>query len=199
MTLIIGLTGSIGTGKSTIANMFKKMAIPLIDADQIARQVVEPNEHAYEKIVEQFGNEILHADGSINREVLGNIIFTDEKKRQQLNAIVHPAIRKEMLRQRDAYVEQGEECVVMDIPLLYESKLTHFVEKVLVVAVDEDVQLERILNRDKSPKEAALKRIQSQIPVAKKATLADAVIDNNGTIEQSHKQLINILTDWGVS
>mgnify|MGYP001313586379 FL=1 len=198
MALVIGLTGSIGTGKSTIANRFRELNIPVVDADKIAREVVEPHTETYRKIVETFGKEILHEDLTLNRKALGNIVFRDENKRKQLNSIIHPAIRKEMLRQRDEWIEKGKECVVLDIPLLYESKLTHFVDKVIVVYVDEDVQLQRIIERDKSSEEEAKNRIAAQIPVAEKAKMADAVIDNNGSIEDSYKQLEEILDTWGV-
>src|SRR5690625_4107990 len=144
MTLVIGLTGSIGTGKSLIADKFREWSIPVVDADLIAREVVEPDRATYRKIVETFGEEILHDDKTLNRRALGRIVFGDEEKRKQLNAIIHPAIRQEMLQQRDDWVEKGEKCVVLDIPLLYESKLTHFVEKVIVVYVDEAIKLERI-------------------------------------------------------
>lgn len=198
MALVIGLTGSIGTGKSTIANKFRELNIPVIDADVIAREVVEPDTETYRKIVETFGEEILHDDRTLNRKALGSIVFSDEHKRKQLNAIIHPAIRKEMLRQRDEWIEKGKECIVLDIPLLYESKLTHFVDKVIVVYVDEDVQLQRIVERDQSSKEEAKRRIAAQIPVAEKAKKADAVIDNNGTKEDSYEQLKKILLDWGI-
>src|SRR5690625_2882879 len=99
MSLIIGLTGSIGTGKSTIAEMFEQLNIPVVDADKIARLVVEPGEAAYDGIVEAFGEGILFDDGRLNRQALGNIVFSDEKQRQRLNEIIHPAIRQEMIEQ----------------------------------------------------------------------------------------------------
>src|SRR5690625_5262513 len=198
MALIIGLTGSIGTGKSTVSEMFKQLQIPVVDADIIARRVVEPNEPTYKKIIETFGESILHDDRTLNRQALGKIVFNDQQKRQQLNEIIHPAIRQEMLRQRDHHITNGEKCVVLDIPLLFESKLTHFIDKIIVVATDEKIQLERVIARDQSTKEEALQRIKTQIPITQKTKLADAVINNNGTIEETRKQLIKILTDWHV-
>jgi len=198
MTLIIGLTGSIGTGKSTIANRFKELNIPVVDADLIARQVVEPGEAAYEQIVETFGEEILQRDKTLDRKALGAIVFQDDTKRKKLNAIVHPAIRKEIIHQRDEYVDKGVQCVVVDIPLLYESNLIDYVDKVLVVYVDEEVQLQRVVSRDNSTEEEAKQRIASQIPVAEKAKQADEVIDNNGTVEQSFQQLDKVLIKWQV-
>src|SRR5690625_1697226 len=199
MALIIGLTGSIGTGKSLIANKIQEFGIPVVDADMIAREVVEPKKDAYNNIVSTFGEQILQVDKTLDRKKLGSIVFNDEEKRKQLNAIIHPAIRKEMLRQRDEWVEKGTECVVLDIPLLYESGLTHFVDKVIVVFVDPNVQLERMMTRDQTSEQEAKSRINSQIPVAEKAKKADAVIDNNGTKEESYRQLEEILTDWNIS
>jgi len=199
MTLVIGLTGSIGTGKSMIANKLRELDIPVVDADLIAREVVEPDQVTYRKIVELFGEDILHDDKTLNRKALGSIVFSDDEKRKQLNAVIHPAIREEMIRQRDEWIKKEEQCVVLDIPLLYESKLTHFVEKVIVVYVDEDVQLERIIARDESTVEDAKQRINAQIPVAEKAKKADAVIDNNGTKEQSYEQLKEILSKWDIT
>lgn len=198
MTLIIGLTGSIGTGKSTIANRFKELDIPVVDADLIARQVVEPGEAAYEQIVETFGEGILQLDKTLDRKALGAIVFQDDTKRKELNAIIHPAIRKELIHQRDQYVDEGVKCVVVDIPLLYESNLIDYVDKVLVVYVDEEVQLQRVVSRDNSTEKEAKQRIASQIPVAEKAKQADAVIDNNGTVEQSFQQLDEVLIKWQV-
>src|SRR5690625_1069171 len=120
MTLIIGLTGSIGTGKSTIAKKMHELQIPIVDADIIAREVVEPGKDAYNDIVTTFGEQILQNDGTLDRKKLGSIVFADESKRKTLNEIIHPAIRAEILRQRDAYVAEGHPCVVLDIPLLYE-------------------------------------------------------------------------------
>jgi len=196
MSLIIGLTGSIGTGKSTIAEMFEQLNIPVVDADKIARLVVEPGEAAYDGIVEAFGEGILFDDGRLNRQALGNIVFSDEKQRQRLNEIIHPAIRQEMIEQRDHYVAQGEPVIVLDIPLLYENNLTWLVDQVIVVSTSEDVQLQRILTRDHSSREEALQRIQSQLSITEKVMLADAVIDNNGTIEASFQQLKDILQRW---
>lgn len=199
MTLIIGLTGSIGTGKSTIAKRFKALHIPVVDADLIAREVVEPGEVAYHNIVETFGESILQQDNTLDRKALGRVVFQDEAKRKQLNDIIHPAIRREMLRQRDEFVEAGARCVVLDIPLLYESKLTDYVEKVIVVSVDPEQQLQRVVARDQGNEAEAKQRIQSQIPVSEKAKLADAVIDNNGTIASSYDQLEVILANWQVA
>lgn len=199
MSLIIGLTGSIATGKSTISKMFTDLNIPVIDADKIARLVVEPNQEAYIAIVERFGDEILRQDGTIDRPKLGEIVFDSSKKRDELNAIVHPAVRKEMLKQRDDFVKQEHKCIVLDIPLLFESKLTYLIDKIIVVYVDEAVQLERLMKRNNYSSDEAIKRIQSQMSVTEKSKLADAVIDNNGSKTESLTQLKNILNKWMIS
>ncbi|TRM12922.1 dephospho-CoA kinase [Lentibacillus cibarius] len=198
MTLIIGLTGSIASGKSTVSLMFDDYQIPVIDADKISREVVMPGETAYEQIVEMFGESILRDDKTIDRKKLGDIVFADEKKRKQLNSVVHPAVREKMLKKRDAKTASGEKCVVLDIPLLFESKLTHLVDKTVVVYVDEEVQLERLMNRDGYSKKEAYQRIHAQMPVKEKAALADAVINNNGTKQASYQQLESLLRAWEV-
>lgn len=198
MALIIGLTGGIASGKSTISAMFKEMNIPVVDADLIARQVVEPGEKAYTDIVQLFGKDILQNDDTLNRKKLGGIVFSDEEKRMQLNKIVHPAIRKRMLNEKDHYVAEGANCVVLDIPLLFESQLTHMVDKTIVVYVDYEIQLERLMKRDQFTEEEANQRIRSQMSLKDKARKADAVIHNNGTIEQANEQLITLLVKWNV-
>jgi dephospho-CoA kinase len=195
--VIIGLTGSIASGKSTIAAMLKDLGLPIVDADLVARQVVEVGSPTLAKIAEEFGEDVLLPTGEMDRAKVGAIIFNDEQKRLQLNSIIHPAIRAEMIRQRDAYVAEGEH-VVMDIPLLFESKLQHFVEKILVVTVSPEVQLQRLMARNELSKEEAEVRIASQLPLKEKEEGADAVIYNNGTIEQSRQQLLDILHNWGI-
>lgn len=198
MTIVIGLTGSIATGKSTISQMFYKFDIPVIDADQLSREVVEPGKKAYQQIISVFGEEILDKDRTLDRKRLGKVIFADEMKRQQLNEIVHPEVRNEMIRQRDHFKHQQKRAVVLDIPLLFESKLTSYVDRTLVVYVDEEVQLNRLMERDQSNRTDAEQRIQSQLSIGEKAELADAVIDNNGSIEESFQQLTDILHKWNI-
>ena len=137
----IGLTGSIASGKSAVAKMIQSYGLPIVDADIVARQVVEPGSPTLKKIAETFGQDVIAADGSMDRAKVGSIIFHDEAMRKQLNGIIHPAIREEMIRQRDEFISYGEKNVFMDIPLLFESKLEHFVEKIIVVSVSEEVQL----------------------------------------------------------
>jgi len=198
MSLVVGLTGGIASGKSTVANMLKEQSIPVIDADVIARDVVAVGEKAYEQIVEAFGEEVLNEDKSINRAKLGSIIFQDEPKRKKLNEIVHPAVRKEMMRQQELYRNENKPLIVLDIPLLFESNLTHLVEKIIVVYVDENTQLDRLKKRNGYSTKEALSRINAQMPLREKVTKADEVINNNGTMEESKEQLLAILEKWNV-
>ena len=194
--MIIGLTGSIASGKSTVANMLKEMGFPIIDADLVARIVVEKGTPTLETIVEIFGTEVIHEDGTLNREGLGEIIFSNPSKRKQLNDIMHPAIRTEMVAQKAHLIQQEHPVIIMDIPLLFESRLQSFVDKVLVVTVTEQTQLERLMARNGFSHEDAKLRIQSQLPLSVKEKGADAVIYNNGTLEETKQQLIKILAIW---
>lgn len=196
--MIIGLTGSIASGKSTVAKMLEGYHLPIVDADLVARQVVEPGTETLVKIVEAFGEGVIKKDGSMDREKVGSIIFHEPAKRKMLNDIIHPAIRVEMIRQRDEFLEQGAPHVVMDIPLLFESKLQHFVDKILVVSVKEGIQLERLMKRNHLSEEEARARIASQLPISVKEKGADAVIYNNEDIEATARQLEGILKSWGI-
>ncbi len=196
--LIIGLTGSIASGKSTVAKMLEEVGLPIVDADLVARIVVEPGTPTLEKISEVFGKEVLLENGELNREKLGEIIFHNPAKRVELNSIMHPAIRQEMLRQRDELTEAGEPHIVMDIPLLFESHLQHFVEKILVVSVTEENQLTRLMERNHLSKEEALARIATQLPLSEKEKGADAVIYNNRDLENTRTQLLAILKEWDI-
>jgi dephospho-CoA kinase len=198
MSLVIGLTGGIASGKSTVSNMLKEMNIRVIDADVEARLAVEQGEPAYQKIVSAFGEEVLLKNGEIDRQKLGSIIFNDTEKRLLLNGFVHPEVRKRMMDQAKQAEENGEPIVTLDIPLLFESKLTYMVEKTLLVYVDETTQLQRLMARNSLTEEEARVRINSQMPLSEKIQLADAVINNNGTIAATKQQLQDILTNWGV-
>ncbi|MBB6282594.1 MULTISPECIES: dephospho-CoA kinase [Geobacillus] len=196
MALTIGLTGGIASGKSTVSAMMRELGLPVIDADEAARAVVEPGEEAYRQIVAVFGPDVLQENGEIDRGKLGAIVFNNEQERKKLNAIVHPAVRRKMLAEKEALVRSGAKTVVLDIPLLFESGLTDWVDRVLVVYVDDDVQLRRLMARNGFTEEEALARIRAQWPLEEKVKRADAVIDNNGTMEETRRQLLSILQQW---
>lgn len=194
--MIIGLTGSIATGKSTVAGRLRELGLPIVDADEVARQVVEPGSETLAAIHAAFGEEALLPDGSMNREAIGRQIFADQSKREQLNAIIHPAIRQEMLRQRDAHVAAGESIVIMDIPLLFESKLQHFVDRIVVVGTTVETQMTRLMKRNALSEEEARQRIQSQIPVQEKMDRADDILLNEGSVDDLYDQVDKLVASW---
>ncbi|WP_226667081.1 dephospho-CoA kinase [Metabacillus litoralis] len=193
MTIVIGLTGGIASGKSTVSSMLREKRICVIDADHIARFVVEVGAPAYNQIVQEFGEGILKEDKTINREKLGEIIFSDNKQREKLNKIVHPAVRKEMLTQVEEEKRKQAHAVVLDIPLLFESKLTYMVDTILLVYVDRKTQIKRLMERNDYTEKEAEMRIKSQLPLDDKRKLADHIIDNNGTLEETTLQLNKLL------
>ncbi|KKI91750.1 dephospho-CoA kinase [Bacillus sp. SA1-12] len=198
MTIVIGLTGGIASGKSTVSNIIKNAGIRVIDADKIAREVVEVGKPAYKQIIETFGQDMLLKDLTLNREKLGALVFSDEAKRQKLNQIVHPAVRQEMLKQTRQEKDLQAKAVVLDIPLLFESNLTHMVDKIVLVFVTQETQLKRLMERNGYTKEEAMMRIRSQMPLKNKVKLSDEIIDNNGSIEETTVQINRLLMKWGI-
>ncbi|MCM2675255.1 dephospho-CoA kinase [Alkalicoccobacillus plakortidis] len=196
--MIIGLTGGIATGKSTVANMIKQAGVPVVDADVIAKEVMQVGGAAFDQVVSTFGEDILQEDGSINRSLLGDRIFSDEGQRKKLNAIVHPVVREQLLSKAKAYQQEGHKHVVLDIPLLYESNLFHLVDKVLLVYVQPDIQLERLVTRDKNGVEQARSRMNAQIAIDEKVERADEIIRNHGSKEETERQLHHIFKNWNV-
>lgn len=177
--------------------MLNEKGYTIIDADLAARMVVEVGQPAYLAIVEEFGKHILHEhDSTINREKLGGIIFNSDEKRKKLNAIVHPAVRSMMLQHKDEAIEAGKNTIFMDIPLLFESDLTWMVDRTLLVYVNEETQLSRLMKRNHYNREDAASRIASQFPLKDKVSLADAVIDNNGSLHETKEQLDALLVEW---
>ncbi|WP_062047810.1 dephospho-CoA kinase [Bacillus sp. JCM 19034] len=197
--MLIGLTGGIASGKSTVSEMFRNFGFPIIDADLIAREVVEPGSVGLNRIVEHFGQNILMDDGSLNRARLGQIIFANDEKRNSLNRITHPLIRERMEEEKERLLKNGVSTIVYDIPLLYESNLFHLVDKVLLVYVDQKTQLKRLMNRNQLNKREAMKRIQSQLSLEQKKERADAIIDNAGSVDETKKQLIALMQKWQIT
>lgn len=196
--MMVGLTGGIASGKSTVSQMFKERGFAIIDADVAARKVVEPDQSAYQEIVQVFGEAILLPNQMLDRAKLGAIIFSDETKRQKLNSIVHPAVRKQMEIWKNEALAAGSQTVIYDIPLLFESRLTNLVEKTIVVFVEEQVQLERLMERNGLSESEALARITSQMPLSEKVKMADAVIDNNGEMDETRSQIVQLIKKWAL-
>src|ERR671936_479743 len=185
---VLGLTGGIGSGKSLVATSFQQPGADVIDADQLAREVVEPGEPALAEIVTAFGPDILLPEGRLNRTKLGSIIFADPTARARLNAITHPRIRDRM-RQATAARQSRPGVLVLDIPLLYENGRTDIVEKVIVVWVDPRTQFERLTRRNGLSATQARQRIEAQLSLDAKRDRADHVIDNSGIEQQTRRQV----------
>ncbi|WP_026693688.1 dephospho-CoA kinase [Peribacillus kribbensis] len=198
MKRVIGITGGIASGKSTVTRYLRELGFTVVDADAAARIVVKPGEQAYHGILEEFGKDILLEDGTINRPLLGSIIFNDEHKRTKLNSIVHPAVRGWMNEQKERAFAAGEKTVFLDIPLLFESRLTHMVDAVILIYVSSHIQLQRLMKRNGYTEQEARSRILSQMPLEEKKILAQAVIDNESDVEQTYLQVNELLNQWGI-
>lgn len=186
----IGLTGGIATGKSTVSRMLQQRGAAIVDADQVAREVVEPHTPGWRRVRERFGEQILRPDGSLDRRALREVVFREPRARRDLNDILHPLIRRRMLEKAERLErERSGGIIVFDIPLLYESKLTHWVQKVVVVYVPESVQIRRLMNREGIGEEEALRMIRAQIPIEEKKRMADFLIDNSGSREETERQV----------
>jgi len=182
----IGLTGGIGSGKSTVAKLFQKRGAYIIDVDTLAHMVEEPGSAVWNMIVEHFGRKVLNNDDRINRDVLGGIVFRDSEKLEELNRIVHPAVFDEWWRRFDDIVKNDRDAIIMsDIPLLIEVGWHKAVDIVILVYTSPDVQSERIMKRNGYTHEEARDRLRSQMPLTDKIQLADFVINNEKTLEKT--------------
>jgi dephospho-CoA kinase len=184
---VIGLTGGIATGKSTVAKMLRELGATVIDADEGARAVVEPGTPGLAAIAEEFGPEVLDGE-RLDRARLGQLVFRDAGARRKLEAITHPLVRVWMAeRQREA-AERGETRVVLDIPLLFESGLEGGMSSVLLVYAPPQVQVERLVSRNGFTEEEARRRLAAQIPIDEKVARSTYVIDNGGSLESTRAQ-----------
>lgn len=180
------MTGGIASGKSTVAKTLAELGAYVIDADKVAHMIIEPYKPAWYDIVEEFGEEVLNEDKTINREKLGEIVFNDPELLQRLNSITHPRImeffKKELQRLK---VEKPDAVIVFEVPLLYETHMDRICDEVWVVWVDRETQIERLCKRDNISEEDALKRIEAQMSLDEKARRAKVVIDNRKDIKET--------------
>jgi len=190
--VIVGLTGSVGTGKSTVANLFKELGAYVIDWDELAREVTRPHLKAWKEIVEYFGKGILDEDLTINRQKLADIVFSDKEKVAKLNQIVHPEVFKEDERITDEIKSLDPDALIIKgIPLLFELTRPVYVDKIVVVSASEQTQLRRLEEKGIT-REDARNRIKSQLPLEEKIKSADFVINNDGPLEETKKQVEEI-------
>ena len=181
--ILIGLTGGVATGKSTVAAMFRQCGAVVIDADALAHEVVRPGTPGWREIIRRFGRSILQADQTLNRQALGQIVFGNRAKLRQLEAIIHPRVAREQIRlTREAARKDRQAVVVYDVPLLFEAGIDKRVDKVVVVTADQRTQIARLKKRNGLSRPEALRRIRNQMPLAKKIRMADYIL--NGTKDQ---------------
>ena len=197
--LVVGLTGNIGCGKSSLSELLMSKNIDVIDADIISREIMYDKE-LLETIFYEFGTEIKNNDGTLNRKKLGNIVFNDDDMLMKLNSITHPAIKRKIIDRIIDISNQGKNIVVIDAALLIEGKFLDLVDKLVVITCNEEVQLNRVINRDNMTKEEALKRINSQMKQDEKIKYADYIIDNskdmNNLKDEFDKLFIYIKENW---
>ncbi|MFK5925202.1 MAG: dephospho-CoA kinase [Desulfuromusa sp.] len=188
--LILGITGNIASGKSTVSKELARRGAVVVDADQLAREVVESGSSALKKMVKVFGAEILKSDGHLDRDRLGQMVFADVKVRAMLNRIVHPGIAKRSIERFQELKQRTDvPLIVYEAPLLFEVGAESRVDKVLVVKIDPEEQLKRLQTRDRLSAAAARQRMDAQMPQQNKLARADFVIDNSGSVAETLKQV----------
>lgn len=189
----MGLTGGIGSGKSTVSDLFKAHGIPVVDADVVARDVLKKGTGGWKKVVAAFGEDILLPDGEVDRPKLGRIVFSDPQKRQILNRFLAPYISSGILLEVLKLWMKGCKIIVLDVPLLFEAKMDRWTNPSVVVWVDPETQLHRLMARDGTTEEDAKSRINSQMALDLKRTKADILIDNTGTLADLNENFQKVL------
>jgi dephospho-CoA kinase len=194
--MLIGLTGGVATGKSTVAKMFGQCGAVVIDADQLARDVVQPGKPAWRDIVHTFGTGILNPDRTINRPALGSLIFSHHRKRRELERVIHPRVAREQQRlTRQAARIDPAAVVIYDVPLLFEAGVDTRVDKIVVVTADRETQIARLSKRNGLSRSEALRRIRSQLPMNRKCRLADFVLDGTKDKRRLKQDVAKICED----
>lgn len=184
-----GLTGGIATGKSTAKKLIEGLGYPVIDADQISHELTAVGESGYRKILSHFGHDIINADRSLNRQKLGQIIFSDEAQKIALEGLLHPLIRERVIEQREEHRKSGAKLCFYDVPLLFEKKLWSDFDATVLIWCDARTQLERLMQRNGLDESSAQLRIANQLNMIEKVKLADYCVDNSTTITDLEKQL----------
>jgi dephospho-CoA kinase len=191
--LNIGLTGGIGSGKSTVDRLFREKGAYIVDFDMLAHEAEAPGSTAWKEIIAHFGKKILNEDGTINRERLGTIVFRDRKQLEKLNAIVHPSLFNEWKRTIEAIHLQKEDAIIIsDIPLLIEVGWHEYVDLVILVYISPEEQIKRIMNRNGYSRHDAMDRLNSQMPIDEKVPYAHFIINNEGPVEETRKIVDNV-------
>ncbi|HEV3103722.1 MAG TPA: dephospho-CoA kinase [Candidatus Dormibacteraeota bacterium] len=185
---LVGLTGGVGSGKSTVAAMLRELGAEVVDADEATHAVYEPSSPGYDAVVREFGPDFVR-DGGIDRPKLGDLVFRDAHARRRLNAIVHPLVREWMAKRTAEAVERGADVVVQDVPLLFENSLEKLFSSVVLVYVPEELQIERLVAGRSFTPERARAVIAAQMPIEAKRGLAQHVINNSGSLDDTRAQV----------
>ncbi|HAR4368860.1 TPA: dephospho-CoA kinase [Staphylococcus aureus] len=196
MPKVIGLTGGIASGKSTVSELLSVFGFKVVDADKAAREAVKKGSKGLAQVREVFGDEAIDENGEMNRRYMGGLVFNHPEKRLELNAIIHPIVRDIMEEEKQEYLKQGYN-VIMDIPLLFENELENTVDEVWVVYTSESIQMDRLMQRNNLSLEDAKARVYSQISIDKKSRMADHVIDNLGDKLELKQNLERLLEEEG--
>jgi len=188
--LLIGVTGGVSSGKTIVTDMLRELGSPIIDYDLIARQVVEPGKPAWKEIVDYFGRQVLQEDDNLDRKKLSKIIFQDIEKRKKLEAVTHPRIHEQFVNQLNVLSKKDPGAIIqVVIPLMIEQNLQHMFHRILLVYVPEEKQIERLVKRDKISEEEARNILNAQLPIDEKVGYADFVINNEGPLAETRKQV----------
>lgn len=196
MPKVIGLTGGIASGKSTVSELLSVFGFKVVDADKAAREAVKKGSKGLAQVREVFGDEAIDETGEMNRRYMGDLVFNHPEKRLELNAIIHPIVRDIMEEEKQEYLKQGYN-VIMDIPLLFENELENTVDEVWVIYTSESIQMDRLMQRNNLSLEDAKARVYSQISIDKKSRMADHVIDNLGDKLELKQNLERLLKEEG--
>lgn len=196
MPKVIGLTGGIASGKSTVSELLSVFGFKVVDADKAAREAVKKGNKGLAQVREVFGDEAIDENGEMNRRYMGDLVFNHPEKRLELNAIIHPIVRDIMEEEKQEYLKQGYN-VIMDIPLLFENELENTVDEVWVIYTSESIQMDRLMQRNNLSLEDAKARVYSQISIDKKSRMADHVIDNLGDKLELKQNLERLLKEEG--
>ena len=191
--LVLGLTGNIGCGKSSVSTIFMENNIKVVDADIVARQIFD-DKNLLNEVFSTFGESIKNQDGSLNRRALGNIVFNDDEKLILLNNLTHPKIKQKILSKVEEYKNQGEKIVVIDAALLIEDDYIPYIQKLILITCRKEIQINRIIARDNCTEKEAISRINSQMSQEEKVKFADYIIDNSNSFEELQKKVLELIS-----
>jgi len=195
--LWIGLTGSIGSGKSTVSELLKKRGVPVVDADQLAREVVHPGTPGEAEVLKTFGTEVVGSDGHLDRKKMAALVFSEPLKLKQLESIIHPLVQQENRRLRNELTKSGHKMAFYDVPLLFEKKLEAQFDELVVVYADLEVCIQRVMSRNKWTRAEVEARIRNQLAVEEKIKKAHWTLNNNGTRDELDRSVEKLLQDIG--